>query len=211
MAALDPRVEPGVHELDGFAVTFWTFYPPTVDAVPPASYAAALRRLHVAMRGVRVEAPHFTERVAEAEQLLTHPDETPALSADDRHMLLATLRDAAAAIHSRGVAEQLLHGEPHRGNLLATASGPRFIDFETCCRGPVEFDVAHAPDEVATHYADLDHELLQQCRRLILAMVAAWRWDVRDEFPDGHGHGRTIVRLLRDGPPWPSLDALPTD
>jgi hypothetical protein len=41
----------------------------------------------------------------------------------------------------------------------------------------------------------------------VLAMVAAWRWDIRDEFPDGHQHGRHILSLLRQGPPWPALDS----
>ncbi len=26
------------------------------------------------------------------------------------------------------------------------------MDLATCCRGPVEFDLAHAPEEVAEHY-----------------------------------------------------------
>jgi hypothetical protein len=42
----------------------------------------------------------------------------------------------------------------------------------------------------------------------VLAMVAAWRWDIRDEFPDGHQHGRHILSLLREGPPWPALGTL---
>jgi hypothetical protein len=42
----------------------------------------------------------------------------------------------------------------------------------------------------------------------VLAMVAAWRWDIRDEFPDGHRHGRDILALLRQGPPWPALGPL---
>jgi hypothetical protein len=52
--------------------------------------------------------------------------------------------------------------------------------------------------------------LLQECRRLVLAMVAAWRWDERDEFPNGRRHGLNILGLLRNGPPWPALGALST-
>ena len=102
----------------------------------------------------------------------------------------------------------MLHGEPHPGNLLSTPDGLLFIDFETCCRGPIEFDVAHVPEEVSARYPDVDQVLLAECRRLVLAMVAAWRWDIRDEFPDGHQHGRGILSLLRQGPPWPALGAL---
>ncbi|MDX6324722.1 MAG: hypothetical protein QOK15_1076 [Nocardioidaceae bacterium] len=209
VVSLDPRVEPRVYERDGFAVTFWTYHPPMTDRGSPPMYASALHRLHAAMRSIEVEAPHFTERVAAAESLLTNRHETPALLGVDRTLLLDTIRDARQAIGSRRHSTQLLHGEPHPGNLLDTSDGLLFIDFETCCQGPVEFDLAHVPEEVSVLYPEVDHVLLQECRRLVLAMVAAWRWDVRDEFPNGRRHGMNILGLLRNGPPWPALDALP--
>ena len=208
VAALEPRVEPGVYERDCFAVTLWTYHEATPDHYSPADYADALQRLHGGMRGVEVATPHFMERVAAAERLVTNRHETPELSDGDRHPLLDTLHRAGQQIHSRGAAEQLLHGEPHSGNLLSTQGGLLFIDFETCCRGPVEFDVAHVPDEVSAQYPNVDRVLLQECRRLVLAMVAAWRWDIRDEYPNGNQHGRDILTLLREGPPWPALGAL---
>jgi hypothetical protein len=209
VAALEPRVEPRVYERDGFAVTLWTYYDvvaPDLDL--PGAYAGVLQRLHSGMRSVEIATPHFLDRVAEAERLVTQRDETPALAEADRHLLLSTLQSARERIRSRGAAEQLLHGEPHLGNLLSTCDGLLFIDFETCCRGPIEFDVAHVPEEVSARYPDVDQVLLAECRRLVLAMVAAWRWDVRDEFPDGRQHARDILSLLRQGPPWPALGTL---
>ena len=209
VAALAPGVEPRLHERDGFTVTFWTFYESVVPGLDAAAtYADALHRLHAGLRGVDIETPHFLDRVAEAERLVADQQQTPTLAAADRRLLLSTLQDARERIRSRGADEQLLHGEPHPGNVLHTTDGPLFIDFETCCRGPVEFDVAHVPDEVSAHYPDLDSVLLAECRRLVLAMVAAWRWDVRDEFPHGPRHGRDILAILRDGPPWPALGPL---
>lgn len=209
VAALEPRVEPRVYERDGFAVTLWTYYEvvaPDLDL--PGAYVDVLQRLHTGMRSVRIATPHFLDRVAEAERLVTRRDQSPALAQADRHLLLNTLQSARERIHSRGAAEQLLHGEPHPGNLLSTRDGLLFIDFETCCRGPIEFDVAHVPEEVSARYPDVDRVLLAECRRLVLAMVGAWRWDVRDEFPDGHQHGRNILSLLRQGPPWPAIGTL---
>ena len=209
VAALEPRVEPRVYERDGFAVTLWTYYEVVAPGLDlPGAYADVLQRLHTGMRSVEIATPHFLHRAAEAERLVTHRDETPALAEADRHLLLSTLQSACERIHSRGTAEQLLHGEPHPGNLLSTRDGLLFIDFETCCRGPIEFDVAHVPEEVSARYPDVDQVLLAECRRLVLAMVAAWRWDIRDEFPDGHQHGRDILSLLRQGPPWPALGTL---
>jgi hypothetical protein len=209
VAALEPRVEPRVYERDGFAVNFWTYYEivaPDLDSA--GAYADALRRLHTGLRSVEIATPHVLDRVAEAEWLVTHRDETPALVEADRQLLLSTLQSARERIRGRGAAEQLLHGEPHPGNVLNTPDGLLFIDFETCCRGPVEFDVAHAPEEVSARYPDVDRVLLAECRRLVLAMVAAWRWDIRDEFPDGHQRGRDLLSVLRQGPPWPALDTL---
>jgi len=209
VAALEARVDPRVYEGDGFAVTLWTYYVEvTADQVSPAAYADALHRLHAGMRSVELATPHFMDRAAQAVRLVANRDETPALAEADRHLLLSTLHSSRQQIHNRGATEQLLHGEPHPGNLPSAQDGPLLIDFEACCRGPIEFDVAHVPDEVSAHYPNVDQVLLEECRRLVLAMVAAWRWDVRDEFPNGHQHGRDILTLLHDGPPWPALGAL---
>src|SRR5262245_2803437 len=165
VAALEPRVAPGVYERDGFVVTLWTYYEAaTPGQDSPTEYADPLHRLHAGMRSVEIATPHFMERAAEAKRLVTNRDATPALAEVDRHLLVSTLHSARRQIDSRGAAEQLLHGEPHPGNLLSAQDGLRFIDFETCCRGPVEFDVAHAPDEVSAHYPDVDQVLLEQCR-----------------------------------------------
>jgi hypothetical protein len=92
--------------------------------------------------------------------------------------------------------------------VLSTKSGLLFIDFETCCRGPVEFDVAHVPEDVSARYAPADEDLLIECRGLVLAMVAAWRWDPGDQFPDRDRAARALLSALRLGPPWPPLDVV---
>jgi hypothetical protein len=209
VAALDPRAEPRVHERDGFAVTLWTYYEAGMAAaVSPAAYAKALEGLHAGMRQLDVRTPHFTDRVDEARHLVETTHLTPDLPEADRELIATTLRSRRQAVADHGAAEQLLHGEPHPGNVLNTARGLVFIDFETCCRGPVEFDVAHVPEDVSEHYADADQDLLNDCRGLVLAMVAAWRWDLGDQFPGRERAARLLLRALRAGPPWPPLDVV---
>jgi hypothetical protein len=198
VAALEPRVEPRVYERDGFVVTLWTYYQPvTSPAVSAASYAAALQRLHAGMRTLDVSAPHFTDRVDQAQQLVASRDHTPALADADRELLADTLRDLRRAIGERGGAEQLLHGEPQPGNVLTTNNGLLFIDLETCCRGPVEFDLAHAPEEVSEHYARANRDLLRECRILVLAMITTWRWDQGDQLPNGRQLGTQWLGQIR--------------
>ncbi len=205
---LEPRVEPLVYKRDGFAVTLWTYYEPVTPEVSPVEYAKALELLHVGMRKVEVTTPRFTDRVAEAEEIVAKPDLSPELADADRVFLSGRLESLRRAIDDRGALEQLLHGEPHPGNVLSTKDGPLWIDFETCCRGPVEFDLAHVPEAVCEHYPNVDQELLDECRQLVLAMVAAWRWDAGDQFPNGRRFGNELLRSLRDGPPWPTLDTV---
>jgi aminoglycoside phosphotransferase (APT) family kinase protein len=185
VAALEPRVAPRVYQRDGFVVTLWTYYESvTSREVSPADYAYALERLHAGMRKLDIPTPHFTDRVDSAQQLVASRDRTPALADADRALLGDTLRSLRRVISERG-GEQLLHGEPHPGNLLTTKNGLLFIDLETCCRGPVEFDLAHAPEEVSEHYPGVNHDLLRECRILVLAMITTWRWDRGDQLPNG--------------------------
>jgi len=198
VAALEPRVEPRVYEHDGFVVTLWTYYEPvTSREVSPADYAAALERLHAGMRKLDVPAPHFTDRVDSAQQLVASRDHTPALADADRELLGDTLRDLRRGIGERGGAEQLLHGEPHPGNVLTTKNGLLFIDLETCCRGPVEFDLAHAPEEVSEHYPRVNRDLLRDCRILVLAMITTWRWEQGDQLPNGRQLGTEWLGQIR--------------
>lgn len=205
---LEPRTDPRVYTRDGFAVTLWTYYEPVTPHVSPADYAKSLERLHAGMREVDIASPRFTDRITEAEEIVADPDLSPALADADRVFLSSRLGSLRKAIEDRGAVEQLLHGEPHPGNVLSTKYGPLFIDLETCCRGPVEFDLAHVPAAVCEHYPSIDRELLDECRQLVFAMVAAWRWDHRDRFPNGRRFGEELLRRLREGPPWPTLDTV---
>ena len=198
VAALEPRVEPRVYERDGFVVTLWTYYEPvTPEVVSPADYVHALERLHAGMRKLDVPTPHFTDRVESAQQLVASRDHTPALADADRDLLSNTLRRLRRAIDERRPAEQLLHGEPHPGNVLNTRNGLLFIDLETCCRGPIEFDLAHAPEEVSEHYPGVDQDLLRECRILVLAMITTWRWDRGDRLPNGRQLGTEWLGQIR--------------
>ena len=209
LALLDPRVAPRVYERDGFTITFWTHYEAqTARELTPADYAAALSRLHVGMQDIDVATPHFTDRVTEAQLLVGSPDRTPELGAADRDLLIHTFSRAMSVISRRGAAEQPLHGEPHPGNVLNTKNGPLFIDLETACRGPIEFDLAHVPKQVSDCYAGIDDALLEDCRVLVLAMIAAWLSDRDDRFPAGRQATAELLAVLRAGPPYPGLGTI---
>jgi hypothetical protein len=184
VAGLDPRTEPRLHRRDGFVLSFWTYYAPVAGDITPAAYADVLARHHAALRRADLDGlavPHFSDRVAAALAEVSDRERSPDLTGPDRDLLLGTL--GAGLGHDRS-ADQLLHGEPHSGNLLHTAEGPLLVDLVTCCRGPVEFDLGHAPEDVAVHYPGADPDLVDRCRAVNWAMFSAWRWRHRDRMPD---------------------------
>jgi hypothetical protein len=200
VAAPDPRVQPRAYKRDGFVVTFWRYYEPMLPQdAEPAEYAQALERLHRGMREIEVPAPHCTDRVAEALRIVDDRARSPELGDTDRELLSSTLRKLSAAITGRGAPEQPLHGEPHPGNVLRTEDGLLFTDLETCCRGPVEWDIAHyarigadswsmdpaVRDLVGQLSPGADRDLIRTCWLMYIAIVTTWRWDRNDQFPDG--------------------------
>ena len=117
---------------------------------------------------------------------------------------LVTRRPAGPADQLRRGAHnfcQLALAHPHMVHLTAPArcprrfDGPLFDDFETSCRGPVEFDLAYVPEAACEHHPRVNHELLDACRPLVLAMVAAWRWRLGDEFPNRRRWGQEFLRF----------------
>ena len=209
VAALEPRVEPRVYVRDGFVIDMWTYYEPVLSRdLQPADYAHALLRLHADMRKIDLTTPHFMDRVADTQQDVASRHVTPELPDADRELLANTLRSLRRSIVDRGAAEQVLHGEPHPWNVLSTKNGPLFIDFENAVRGPVEYDLAWVPEEVSERYPGADQELVGECRGLMLAIVAACRWRRDDQHPSGRRSGTEFLSALRDGPPWPAVDAV---
>jgi Ser/Thr protein kinase RdoA (MazF antagonist) len=208
VAALEARVGPRAFVRDGFTVTMWTYVEPVPSAVPPsADYAQALERLHAGLRHLDVTTPHVMDRIAATQRDVASRDVTPDLADADRALLADTLRDLGRSIANRRAPEQLLHGEPHPGNVLGTKNGPLFIDFENTAEGPVEYDLAWVPREVAERYPHADEDVVGDCRGLVLAIITTHRWSRGDQHPSGRTElGLAFLDALRDGPPWPALD-----
>jgi aminoglycoside phosphotransferase (APT) family kinase protein len=208
VAALDPRAGSRVFVRDGFEIGLLTYYEPVpTRALPPEDYASALERLHGCVREIDVKTPHFTDRVADVQQWIARRDATPDLPDEDRALLLYTLGILRQSVVERHASEQLLHGEPHPWNVLDTRSGLRFVDFENCVRGPVEWDLGWVPTAVSKRYSGADRDLVDDCRGLVLAIVAAHSWRPEDERPGSESRA-AFMNAVRKGPPWTALDAV---
>ena len=207
---LDPRVQFGVYVDDGFAMTFWTYYESIshrqahehlgmYTSLEPLAYAKALAHLHADLRQIDLPAPHVMDRVTGWKQGVADPEMTPDLGDRDRELLSGTLEAMSAAIRTEASVEQLLHGEPHPGNVLDTTEGPLWIDVGTLQRGPVEYDLAYAPEDVAEHYPAADQRLVHRFRILMWAGIATMRWNRHDQYPRRDYWRAESLEQLRTG------------
>jgi hypothetical protein len=167
---------PGPHMADGLAMTFWEVVEHDASRPPsPAEAGEALRRLHRALDDIRGGLPPFPALLDECDALI---ERLRLREAAALHSLLQEVRSAAAVLPSRP-----LHGDASRSNLLRTPAGLLWTDFEDCCMGPVEWDLAclalsagqDGADALAAYGLRRDHRLdpFLEARRLQGALWTA--------------------------------------
>ncbi len=160
------------HSGSGFVVTLWErLEGPDRVRVAPEVLAGSLRRLHAALRQTKVDLPSFRAMVVKASQALEDDSFMMEGHHADSELLQATYKRGFVVLESAQFEECRLHGEPHNGNRIMTSEGIRWIDFESCCIGPLEWDLAFQPDEVVHLFPDTDLSLLALLRRLNSARV----------------------------------------
>ena len=151
---MPPWEDAGPHEAHGLEVSLWRWLEPVPQPIPAETFGHLLKDLH------------------------------DALDEYDRPLppLVGPLTDIAAAVQSSDDAvlqevvplaltwpRRPIHGDAHTGNILATASGPLWMDFEDVCAGPVEWDLASrtlTDDFVDAYPSEVDMERLEDCRDL---------------------------------------------
>jgi Ser/Thr protein kinase RdoA (MazF antagonist) len=129
----------GPHVCDGFVLSFSTYVPHDPNAqLSRPDVLKLLPDLHAELRRYEGELPlrgplDDVENTLEYLGGLGVPDLEPFR---ERHEELLASWEA----HYHDV--QPLHGDSHWGNVLMTASGPVWNDFEDTWRGPVAWDLA---------------------------------------------------------------------
>ena len=173
-----------IHSHDGFDVTFWRYCPQPVESdFSGAQMAAALRRLHVAYAAIsgdlRAALPSYMPELEAVSGLLRDAERLSELPDAERHLLLHVFDSLRTRLQTLSPDEThiVIHGSPHPYNILAVDGEPRFIDFETTCIGPLEWDLAHTAPDTEPHYADVANaRLLATCRAMVSVKTAAWCW-----------------------------------
>jgi hypothetical protein len=179
-----PEIPAIVHSRRGVDFSFWRYHPqPPSQQVPGRQIARQLRVLHECLARtspeLRSRLPGYLDELHYARAVLGDASATPKLATDDREVLAAAFDSLEAALRSLAPASahRPIHGSPHSYNVLIDDDQPRFIDFETTCSGPLEWDVAYVECGAEDGYGEsLNSELLWTCRSIVSVMTAALCW-----------------------------------
>jgi Phosphotransferase enzyme family len=166
----------GPHIHYGFAMTFW----PYIEHLPAhddndalaLSAAKALRQVHDALVDFPDPLPSYIDKIRDCGALLMNSSVLPELAALDREWLLNHYLELTSTLGQRQISQVPIHGDAHLGNVLFSAEGPLWTDFEAVCMGPLEWDMCWMED--VSVFEPLDHELLELLSALRSICISVW-------------------------------------
>jgi hypothetical protein len=130
---------PGPHEHAGTVLSFWRRLDVLPDRPTPQDAGRALAALHEVLS--TLPAPPTPPLDTPLDDLAAFAARGAEWQVPDGQ-LDALARRLDALRPRLGGEVRALHGDPHPGNLLATADGWIWGDLEDTCTGPVEWDLA---------------------------------------------------------------------
>lgn len=192
------EVPPGPHRIGDLTITLWQFYdavstPPTASS----SLGHVLLIVHEALRDYPGALPSFAVEMADAARFLGDRSRLGRLSDRDYEFLRDVHAELAPAVSNLILDGQPLHGSPHSGNWLSTPSGLLLLDFETACRGPLEWDLSAMRDDDIGAFPSADRDDLRLLRRVRSLCVAVKCWIEPDRAPELGEAADVHLRLLR--------------
>jgi hypothetical protein len=192
---------PGPHHYEGLPITFWRYVQPVSDVVPESAVTGRmLAELHDVLRNYPAELPLLApplndiprglERLERASNILTTSDLMLLRKTFDR--LLPQLSNPVGSL-------QPLHGDAHALNLIPTAKGLLWNDFEDTCMGPIAWDLINLDDAGRTAYVDApEPEMLEIYRKVRQLHAIVWVYALLPEFPDWAEHAKVMLDDLRN-------------
>lgn len=160
-----PWEDAGIHEAYGLEVSLWRWLEPVAQPIFAETFGHLLKDLHDTLATYDGQLPPLVGPLTDIAAAVKANDDAVLQEAAERLVPLAETWP-----------RRPIHGDAHTGNILTTASGPLWMDFEDVCTGPIEWDLASrtlTDDFVDAYPGEVDRERLEDCRDLRNLQVLA--------------------------------------
>lgn len=184
----------GPHDIEGVTLTLWHLH--SLEPAPPnpTESGRRLHRCHQVLRSPNAPRAPRLGPFREIERALAHPWVHEVTTADARNWLRSAAQQCEQRLVSSGAPGQTVHGDAHRKNVLSTAEGPLWADWEDAVEAPIEWDLAClvTPSHITgldrdwafaalSAYGAYQPEVLDLCIQARAAFAIAWMWLLSSE------------------------------
>ncbi|WP_053225862.1 phosphotransferase [Solirubrobacter soli] len=178
------ELPPGPHVHQGRVISFFEYAEVVDEPADPVAAGEGLKFCHEVLRDFRGSLPVLSG-VTEAEALLTTLAAEESIDGANAHRLLDHILELHSTLGTLRAPIRPLHGDAHLNNVLNTANGPLWNDWEDTCLGPLGWDAAclkltrdggeRAEAALAASGIDLDPGELALWEEARSLQVAVWR------------------------------------
>jgi hypothetical protein len=179
------EIPPTVHRHGDLEVTFWQYCPGEIrEEIDRSELVIALKQFHTAFTGYQGALKSFTKDYEACYLLLNSDRLSPELSLADRQFLRQVYEHLSESLHAFDYRCTPVHTEIHSGNVMWVNKDPLLIDFESCCRGPLELDFLFFSERNLLGCPALDKQLMEILSHLRSLRVAVWCWAQPNRAPE---------------------------
>lgn len=189
------------YQYDGLWMTFWRYVQPIPDTSPdPETIGRMLAELHAVLINhhddLPLLAPPLNDIPCGLERLKQAGDILPI---SDLTLLQVTYDRLLPQLHQSVDLFQPLHGDANGSNLISTAAGWLWNDFEDTCKGHIAWDLINL-DEVgrAAYLNAPDAKVLEPYIALRKLHAIVWVYALQPEFPDWTEYAKAMLDALRN-------------
>jgi thiamine kinase-like enzyme len=180
----------GPFERAGLVISFWEREEVLEEPADPELAGKELCKLHALLRHFPIHTHEPWGAFREARVVFERAQQSPLLEATARNRIVKAWQRAERIVETslqRTQSLQIVHGDAHLRNVMATRRGVLWTDWEDAFVGPVEWDVACVRSRL---------ELFGEERDAILRLCAAYGSHLDEDLIQDLGFVRNLQVIL---------------